>query len=114
MHYPVITLSGLVAQHNGLSPPARSTDQNAKMWAMLSDISRARPEGRTHIPEVWKQIFMAALGYEVAFVMGLDNQPFPVGFKTSRLSKEQMSDLIEFIYEYGARHGVLWRDEAPA
>ena len=70
-----------------IKPPARSTDQNSKMWALLSDISRAKPEGRTHIPEVWKQLFMAGLGYEVKFEMGLDNRPFPTGFKTSRLSK---------------------------
>ena len=30
----------------------RSSDQNAKMWAMLSDISRAQPDGRRHTPEM--------------------------------------------------------------
>jgi hypothetical protein len=27
--------------------PTRTSDQNAKMWAMLSDVSRAKPEGRS-------------------------------------------------------------------
>jgi hypothetical protein len=86
-----------------ISQAKRSDDQNAKMWAMLSDISRAAPEERRHIPEVWKCIFMAALGHEVMFTMGLNDQPFPIGFKTS--------DLIEFIYAYGAQHNVKWSEE---
>jgi hypothetical protein len=94
-----------------VSLPNRTDDQNAKMWAMLSDISRAAPEDRHHIPELWKCIFMAALGHEVMFTMGLNNQPFPVGFKTSRLSKAQMSDMIEFIYAYGSQHNVKWSEK---
>src|SRR6188768_3629213 len=73
----------------------RSLDQNAKFWAVLSDISRAMPEGRRHSPEVWKALMMAACGHEVAFEMGLDGRPFPVGFRSSHLNKAQMSDLIE-------------------
>lgn len=94
-----------------VSAAKRSDDQNAKMWAMLSDISRAKPEGRAHIPEVWKCIFMAALGHEVKFETGLDNQPFPIGFRTSKLTKAQMSDLIEFIYAYGAKNNVKWSEK---
>ena len=91
----------------------RSDDQNSKMWAMLSDVSRAKPEGLEHIPEMWKSIFMKALKHEVQFAMGLDGEPFPVGFKTSVLNREQMSDLIEFMYEYGARHDVEWSEPNP-
>lgn len=89
----------------------RSTDQNAKMWAMLSDISRAKPGGRCHTPEVWKCLFMHACGHAVQFELGLNGQPFPTGFKSSRLSKSQMSDLIEFIYGFGAENGISWTDE---
>lgn len=92
---------------------ARSDDQNAKMWAMLSDISRAKPEGRRMTADKWKAVFMQACGHAVQFEMGLDGAPFPVGYSSSRLSKSQMSDLIEFIYEYGARHGVKWSEPAP-
>ena len=88
----------------------RSTEQNDKMWAMLSDISRAKPEGRMHTPETWKALFMSACGHAVQFEHGLDGQPFPVGFRSSRLTKAQMSDLIEFIYSYGSEHGVVWSE----
>lgn len=93
-----------------ISPEKRSDDQNAKMWAMLSDISRAKPEGRRHIPEVWKCLFMQACGHEVAFENGLDGRPFPIGFRSSKLTKAQMTELIEFIYSYGAQHGVKWSE----
>ena len=92
----------------------RSTDQNAKMWAMLSDVSRAKPQGRCHTPEVWKCLFMHACGHAVQFQVGLDGQPFPVGFRSSALSKAQMSDLIEFIHAWGAQNGVAWSDDARA
>jgi hypothetical protein len=88
----------------------RSLDQNARLWAMISDVSRAKPEGRMHTPEVWKCLFMNSCGHAVQFEIGLDGKPFPVGFRSSRLTKAQMSDLMEFVAEYGARHGVVWTD----
>jgi hypothetical protein len=92
----------------------RSTDQNAKMWAMLSDVSRAQPEGRRWTTETWKCAFMHALGHQVQFAEALDGcGPFPIGFRSSRLSKGQMADLITYIGEYGDRHGVQW-SEVPA
>tara|TARA_R100001086_G_scaffold180400_7_gene100212 strand:- start:5037 stop:5426 length:390 start_codon:yes stop_codon:yes gene_type:complete len=89
---------------------ARSLDQNAKMWAMLSDVSIAKPEGRRHTPEDWKAIFMNACNWEVQFIEGLDGRPFPSGFRSSRLNKSQMADLITFISAYGDEHGVVWTD----
>lgn len=90
--------------------PKRTLDQNAMMWAMLSDISVACPEGRRHTPEDWKAIFMNACGWEVQFIAGLDGRPFPTGFRSSRLTKRQMGDLIDFIQAYGDQHGVNWSD----
>lgn len=87
----------------------RNADQNAKMWAMLSDISRAKPEGRRWTPETWKAAFMHSLGHQVQFCEGLDGSgPFPLGFRSSRLTVRQMADLITTIIEYGDRHGVAW------
>jgi len=76
---------------------------------MLSDISRAKPDGRRWTPDTWKAAFMNSTGHQVQFCEGLDNSgPFPLGFRSSRLTVKQMSDLIEVIYEYGSRHGVRW------
>lgn len=95
-----------------VSAPRRTTDQNARLWAMLSDISRAKPEGRTLTPDVWKALFMHLLDHSTRFEMALDgNGMVPVGFRSSRLTKAQMGDLMTVIEEYGARHGV-WSEAA--
>lgn len=91
----------------------RNTAQNDRMWAMLSDVSRSKPEGRHWTTETWKAAFMHSLGHQVQFCEGLDNSgPFPVGFRSSRLSVRQMADLITVIQEYGDRHKVAWTDPA--
>jgi hypothetical protein len=105
------------APHNAvltIREAKRTTEQNDKMWSMISDISRAKPDGRMHTPEVWKALFMHACGHAVQFEHGLDGQPFPVGFRSSRLTKQQMSDLIEFLYQYGAEKGVIWTEPERA
>lgn len=91
----------------------RTNDQNSLMWALISDVSRAKPEGRVHTAEVWKALFMHACGHAVQFENGLNGQPFPIGFRSSRLTKDQFSELIECIREYGARHGVVWSEPTP-
>jgi hypothetical protein len=97
-----------------ISPPTRSNDQNKMLWACLTDISLAKPEGRRMTPEQWKCVFMQACGWEVQFLEGLDGQPFPAGFRSSQMSVKQMADLITFILEYGDRHGVRWSEPQGA
>ena len=94
--------------------PTRTLDQNAKLWCMLTDLANAAPEGRHHTPETWKCLAMHACGHQTRFEMGLNGEPFPVGFRSSHLTKAQMADLITFIAEYGDRHGVSWSNEARA
>lgn len=88
----------------------RTTDQNAKFWALLSDISRSKPDGRHATPEVWKSLMMHACGHAVQFELGINGQPFPVGFRSSQLTKSEMADLITFAIEYGDSKGVVWTD----
>lgn len=98
-----------------IRPARRTSDQNALMWAMLSEISRARPEGRELTPDIWKALFMHSLDHTQRFEMALDGKGMvPVGFRSSKLSKAQFSDLIEIIHEYAARHGITLTDEINA
>jgi hypothetical protein len=97
-----------------IAEPKRTTDQSSKMWAMLTDISVAKPEGRRMIPDDWKTVMMHACGWDCQFLEGLDGRPFPRGFSSSQLTKTQMGDLITFIQEYGDRHGVRWANEERA
>ena len=94
--------------------PRRTIDQNARLWAMLSEISMQKPGGREHTPETWKCLFMAAAGHAVQFEVGLDGRPFPVGFRSSRLTKAQMIDLQTVIEQWCAENSVALRDTEAA
>ncbi len=96
-----------------IKEPTRNLDQNARMWAMLTDISKAMPHGRRHTPDDWKCLFMHACGWEVQFLDGLDGRPFPSGFRSSHTTVKQMADLITFIAAYGDQHGVQWSEPNP-
>ena len=108
-------INAIMAAEDGarltIAPAQRSNDQNARLWANLSDISKACPEGRQWTPETWKCAFMHALGHQVRFAEGLDGSgPFPIGFHSSKLTVRQMADLITVVQEYGDRHGVEWSE----
>jgi hypothetical protein len=92
----------------------RNEFQNALMWVLLSDISRAKPNGRRHTPDMWKALMMKACGHHVQFLEGLDGEPFPIGFRSSRLTVRQMADLITFILSYGDENGVAWSQQREA
>lgn len=94
--------------------PKRSDDQNAKMWVLLSEVaSQVDHMGKRYTPDEWKILFMHACGREVKFLPGLDGKTFvPWGQSSSDLSKQEMSDLIEFIHAWGAEHGVAFNEPA--
>jgi hypothetical protein len=90
----------------------RTTDQNSRMWAMLTDVATQKEHaGRKYTPDQWKILFMHACGREVQFIPALDNSTFiPWGQSSSDLSKQEMTDLIECIFAWGAEHGVVFHD----
>lgn len=90
----------------------RTDDQNRKLWPMLEDVSRqVTHHGVSLSKEDWKLIFMDGLNREMRIVPNLDGDGFVnLGRSSSRLSKAEFSDLIELIYAYGAKHGVVWTD----
>lgn len=92
--------------------PKRTTDQNAKMWAMLTEIATQVPyPGLKLTPDDWKLIFLDALKREVRMVPNLDGNGFvSLCRSSSDLSKSEMSDLIELMFAFGAKHGVKFRE----
>lgn len=90
----------------------RSTEQNAKMWVLLTEIAQQLPwHGLKLTPDDWKLIFLDALKREVRMVPNLDGNGFvSLGRSSSDLSKAEMTDLIEIIHEVGARHGVIFHE----
>lgn len=91
----------------------RSIPQNDRMWAMLSDIAQQKEHcGRKYTPDQWKVLFMQACGSEMQFVPTLDGTTFmPLGYRSSELSKQEMSALIECIMAWGAQNGVTFHDQ---
>lgn len=91
----------------------RTKDQNSRLWASLSDVSRAKPDGRMMTADRWKMVFMQAVGHAVQFEIGLDGAPFPIGYSSSNLTKVQFADLLTFIYQWGDEKGVRWSEPNP-
>jgi len=90
----------------------RTLAQNDKMHAMLSDIARAKPQGRIYTTEVWKCLFMDECGFKPRWVPSLNGDGVVnTGYRSSRLGKSEMSDMIEQMYAFGAEHGVRWSEE---
>jgi hypothetical protein len=88
----------------------RTIPQNDRMWAMLTEVAAQKQHaGRKYTPDQWKVLFMHACGREVQFIPALDNSTFiPWGSSSSSLSKQEMSELIEFISAWGAENGVVF------
>lgn len=93
-------------------PETRSLDQNAKLWACLTDVSRqVEWYGQKLTPEEWKDVFSASLR-KAKVVPGLDTGSFVVlGLHTSKLTKAEFSDLIELIACFGAERGVVFSSD---
>lgn len=97
-----------------LKDPSRSLDQNAKLWAMLGDLSKQEIGGIKATPDEWKCLAMHACGYECQFLPGLlDGRPFPIGFRSSGLTVRQMAALITWLTAYGDERGVVWSEPNP-
>lgn len=97
-----------------IQPPKRSLDQNAKLWAMLTDVSRqVEWHGRWLTQEDWKHVFTAALrGYDV--VPNIEGGGFvALGYSTSAMDRKTFAALIELIFAFGAEHGVQWSEPNP-
>lgn len=95
--------------------PRRSTDQNSLLWGILSDVAEQKEHGgRKYDSGTWKVIFMSALGCELQFVPSLDGNSFlPLGHRSSKLSKAEMTDLIESIIQWGTENGVRFSHLPP-
>lgn len=90
----------------------RSLPQNARMWAMLTDVaSQITWHGQKLVPDDWKLIFLDALKREVRIVPAIDGRGFVnLGRSSSDLSKSEMGDLMELISAFGAEHGVRFNE----
>ena len=91
--------------------PKRSLEQNAKLWAMLTEVSgHVVWYGQKLSADDWKDVFTASLR-KARVVPGLDAGSFvPLGMRTSDMSKQELGELLELIAAFGAQHGVVFQE----
>lgn len=94
--------------------PRRSLDQNALLWSLLSQVSaQVDWYGVRLSSEDWKDVFSASLR-KARVVPGIDPGTFvPLGMRTSDMTKEEMTALIELVFAFGAERGVTFREDRP-
>ena len=97
----------------------RSLAANRKMWACLGDVSK---QVQRHVngvmawitPEDWKDVFTVSLAHQSRITPGLDGGFVQLGTKTRNMKVQEMCDLIEVIYVFGASNNVKWSEPIPA
>jgi len=100
--------------------PKRTLSQNDRMWAMLTDIATQLSwHGQKLTADDWKLVMLDALRRESGEILRIVPNTDGTGFvnlstSSSDLDKAEMSDLIELMFAFGAKHGVAWSDPAMA
>jgi hypothetical protein len=97
----------------------RSLEQNAKLWACLTDIARQVQwpvDGKLQYltPDDWKDILTAGLHKSQRVAQGVDGGFVMLGQRTSKMKVGEMVELIEFVNWFGAEKGVRWSEEGRA
>lgn len=91
----------------------RTLEQNAKMWAMLTDISEQLTwlvDGRLQKldQEEWKDILTAGLKQELRVAAGINGGMVLLGRRTRNMTTKEMAELIELMNAFGAERGVRY------
>lgn len=88
----------------------RTDPQNRALWGALHQIVKQRPfhNGVKMTAETYKAVFMQALGAEMVFLPTLDGDGvFPLGHRSSQLTKGEFVGLLDLILAWAAREGVV-------
>lgn len=89
-----------------IKPETRTLAQNARLWAMLTDVAKQVDwYGRKLSEEEWKHVFTASLAKQDV-VPGIDGGFVVLGKSTSKMTKPEMSELQDLIKAFGAQQGV--------
>lgn len=100
------------------SEPKRTLDQNSKYHAMLDDIVRSgfMWAGRRATKHDLKLYFMSAWmkinDQDCELVEGFEGELVPIYRSTTGMKKPEMSELIDYVDAFAARHGIKLKDAA--
>jgi hypothetical protein len=89
----------------------RTVDQNKLMWALLTDLANQVVwHGNKLDPTEWKCVMTAALKRQKV-VPGIDGGFVVIGQSTSRMNKQELSEVIELVYAFGSQQGVSFQED---
>lgn len=107
--------SHLIAGHRleiEVRPEKRSNDQNALLHALISEIAAVVEwAGKKRDLETWKRLLVAswlrARGESLEVLPALDGKGIDVVYApTSKLTKAELSELVEFVSAWAIENGV--------
>ncbi len=86
----------------------RSSEQNALLWSVLTDLSKqVKWHGEKLTKEEFKDLLTAGLKKQRA-IPGIDGGFVVLGTSTSKMTKQDMTDLITLAHAFGDERGVKW------
>lgn len=99
-----------------ITPPKRSSDQNAKLHSLLSDLARSHVQwaGKRRTVDEWKALVVSA--HAVAtnrpgeVIPGLEGEFVAIRESTAAMSIARSSSLIEYVIAFGIQHGIQFTD----
>ena len=94
-----------------IADPTRKLEQNAKLHAMLTDVSRqVEYHGSKRTIEFWKGLFVSgwqiATGEKAEIVPGLEGEFINIRESTTTLGVRRMASLIEYVTAWAVSNGV--------
>lgn len=98
-----------------IQPMTRSLEQNSKLHALLSDISKqCEFNGKKRDIDTWKMIMVSAhkiaTGGQAEMVIGLEGEVINLRESTAQMGVQRLASLIEYITAWGAENGVKFND----
>jgi len=99
-----------------VSPPKRSGEQNAKLHAILTDLSRSPLTwaGKRRTVDEWKMLAVSAHAVATKepgeVIPGLEGEFVAIRESTAQMSVKRASSLIEYLLAFCAQHGVELRE----
>lgn len=95
-----------------ISEPTRTLSQNDKLWPMLRDLSKQVKWSGMQLSEYnWKDLITGSFQGQTA-LPAIGGGIVFIGQSTSAMRRSEFSELIEFIYSFGADHDVVWSDRS--
>lgn len=91
--------------------PKRSLPQNDLLWSRLTEVAaKVEWHGQKLSPTDWKDMFTASLR-KARVVPNLEGDGFVLlGLRTSEMTKEEMTNLLDLIDAFAAERGVAFNE----